>query len=64
MNLVVVDTNVWVSAFLNRKGYPSRVKDAWINGKFEVVMSAALLREISEVAAPSPHQREVRPHRR
>jgi len=28
MRLVVVDTNVWVSAFLNRNGFPARIKDA------------------------------------
>jgi putative PIN family toxin of toxin-antitoxin system len=49
MRLVVIDTNVWVSAFLNRKGFPARIKDAWVNGEFEVVLSSSLLQEISEV---------------
>jgi putative PIN family toxin of toxin-antitoxin system len=49
MRLVVIDTNVWVSAFLNRKGFPARIKDAWVNGEFEVVLSSPLLRELSEV---------------
>ena len=49
MRLVVVDTNVWVSAFLNRKGYPAQVKDAWVDGRFEAVVSVPVLREISEV---------------
>jgi len=49
MRLVVIDTNVWVSAFLNRKGFPARIKDAWVNGQFEVVLSSPLLQEISEV---------------
>ncbi len=49
MRLVVIDTNVWVSAFLNPRGFPARVKDAWINGEFEVVLSSPLLQEISEV---------------
>lgn len=49
MRLVVIDTNVWVSAFLNRKGFPARIKDAWVNGEFEVVLSSPLLQEISEV---------------
>jgi putative PIN family toxin of toxin-antitoxin system len=49
MKLVVIDTNVWVSAFLNRKGFPARIKDAWVNGEFEVVLSSPLLQEISEV---------------
>jgi uncharacterized protein len=49
MRLVVIDTNVWVSAFLNRKGFPARIKDAWVNGEFEVVLSSPLLQEISDV---------------
>jgi putative PIN family toxin of toxin-antitoxin system len=49
MKLVVIDTNVWVSAFLNRKGFPARIKDAWVKGEFEVVLSIPLLEEISEV---------------
>jgi putative PIN family toxin of toxin-antitoxin system len=49
MNLVVIDTNVWVSAFLNRKGFPAQMKDAWVNGEFEIVLSTPLLQEISDV---------------
>ena len=49
MRLVVIDTNVWVSAFLNRTGFPARIKEAWLNGQFEIVSSTPLLREISEV---------------
>lgn len=49
MKLVVIDTNVWVSAFLNRQGFPARIKDAWVNGQFEVVLSSPLLHELSEV---------------
>jgi putative PIN family toxin of toxin-antitoxin system len=49
MRLVVIDTNVWVSALLNREGFPARIKDAWISGEFEVVLSSPLLQEISEV---------------
>ena len=49
MRLVVVDTNVWVSAFLNRNGFPARIKDAWVNGEFEIALSIQLLKEISEV---------------
>ena len=45
----MIDTNVWVSAFLNRKGFPARIKDAWVNGEFEVALSSPLLQEISEV---------------
>ena len=49
MRLVVIDTNVWVSAFLNRRGFPARIKDAWVNGQFEIAISTPLLHEVSEV---------------
>ena len=49
MKLVVVDTNVWISAFLNRTGFPARIKNAWVNGQFEIAISTPLLHEISEV---------------
>lgn len=47
--LVLVDTNIWVSALINPHGYPAKLKDAWLNKKFRVVMSIPLLKEISEV---------------
>lgn len=47
--VVLVDTNVWVSAFINPYGYPAKLKDAWLQGKFDVVVSAALLDEVAEV---------------
>ncbi len=47
--LVLVDTNVWVSAFINRKGYPARVKEKFINHEFDIVISTPLLQELSDV---------------
>jgi uncharacterized protein len=39
----------WVSAFINRNGYPARVKNAWVDGRFEVILSVPLIQEISDV---------------
>lgn len=36
MVVVVLDTNVWVSALLNPHGRPARLKDAWLAGRFQV----------------------------
>jgi predicted nucleic acid-binding protein len=36
----VVDTNVWVSALLNPKGYPALVLEAFRNGTVEDVKPA------------------------
>lgn len=47
--LVLVDTNVWVSALINPYGYPAKLKDAWLDGKFQVVVSLPLLKEIANV---------------
>lgn len=49
--VVLVDTNVWVSALINPHGYPARLKDAWVKGQFQVVVSVPLLDELAEVLA-------------
>jgi len=47
--IVLIDTNVWVSAFINRKGYPARVKEKFLKQEFEVIISTSLLKELSYV---------------
>jgi len=37
-----VDTNVWVSAFLNPHGFPATLLRSWIDGAFQVAISAPL----------------------
>lgn len=49
MPVVLLDTNVWVSAFINPCGFPARLKDAWVAGRFDVVVSVPLLEEIADV---------------
>jgi putative PIN family toxin of toxin-antitoxin system len=49
--VVLVDTNVWVSAFINPHRFPAKLRDAWIAQRFQVVVSASLLDEIAEVLA-------------
>lgn len=46
---VVLDTNVWVSAFLNPKGHPARLIRNWTEGKFTPVISMPLLEELADV---------------
>ena len=46
---VLVDTNVWVSALINPRGYPAKLKEAWARGQFQAVVSVALLDELAEV---------------
>lgn len=46
---VVIDTNVWVSAFLNPDGFPARLILAGKTGNFSIVSSLPLLDELQEV---------------
>jgi uncharacterized protein len=46
---VVVDTNVWVSALLNRQGYPAQVLTALEAEKFDLLVCGPLLDELAEV---------------
>lgn len=47
--VVVIDTNVWVSAFLNPEGFPARLIQAGKTGGFSIVSSLPLLDELQEV---------------
>ena len=45
----VLDTNVLVSAVFRRAGPPDSILQAWYDGDFDVITSAALLREFEGV---------------
>lgn len=45
----VIDTNLWISALLNPSGRPSRILDAFRDGRFVSVTSDALLEELEDV---------------
>lgn len=45
----VIDTNIWVSAFLNPQGHPARLVAAGRAGGLVVVSSPPLLEELMEV---------------
>lgn len=47
----VLDPNVLVSAVLSRAGAPAQLLRAWIGGRFELVISAELLDELTRVLA-------------
>jgi putative PIN family toxin of toxin-antitoxin system len=48
---VVVDTSVWVSAILNPDGFPARVVAAFLEGRFTLIVSEPLLRELATTLA-------------
>ena len=45
----VIDTNIWVSAFLTRHSYPARPTEAFRQGDFEVIVSEPLIQELGAV---------------
>lgn len=44
---VVLDTNVLISAVISASGAPGQILRRWLDGEFEVVVSSALLDELS-----------------
>jgi putative PIN family toxin of toxin-antitoxin system len=57
--VAVIDTNVWVSAFLNPDGYPARMIEAAKNEAFLIVSAPPLLDELQEVLR-RPRIRKIR----
>ena len=47
--VALLDTNVWVSAFVKPTGPPGRVVARWLRADFEVITSLPQLTEIAEV---------------
>ena len=47
---VVLDTNVFLSALISKKGFPDLVYQAWRAGSFQVVTSHEQLEEIKRVS--------------
>jgi putative PIN family toxin of toxin-antitoxin system len=47
--IVVIDANVWISAFLNKVGIPAQVVDACLRGAATIATSRHLLNELERV---------------
>lgn len=56
---VVLDANVLVSAVISAAGPPREIVGAWVDGRFELVASPALLEEVSDVLARPRFRRWV-----
>jgi putative PIN family toxin of toxin-antitoxin system len=48
---VVIDTNIFVSSFLNPKGTPRRIINLWKEGRITLCLCAEILAEYLEVLA-------------
>lgn len=49
MRRVVIDSNVLISARLSPSGAPGRLLAAWLDGRFELIVSPGLLTELTGV---------------
>lgn len=49
MRRVVIDSNVLISARLSPNGTPGRLLAAWLDGRFELIVSPTLLTELAGV---------------
>ena len=47
--VALIDTNVWVSALINPHGFPAKTRDAWLAGRYRIVVSKPLLEELEDV---------------
>lgn len=45
----VIDTNIWVSALLNPFGFPARLRKAFEEGAFQLIISEPLIKEFADV---------------
>jgi putative PIN family toxin of toxin-antitoxin system len=45
----VIDTNIWVSALLNPRGFPALLRKAFAAGAFQPAVSEPMLTELMEV---------------
>ncbi len=49
MYKVVIDTNVFISSLLSRKGAPYQLMAMWRNGRFSLITSPYLVNELTRV---------------
>jgi putative PIN family toxin of toxin-antitoxin system len=47
--VALIDTNVWVSALINPHGFPAKARDAWLAGRYKIVVSKPMLEELEDV---------------
>lgn len=57
---VLLDTNIWISAFINPTGPPARVLEFYTEGHYQLIASQPLLDEIAAVLSRPRIRRAVR----
>lgn len=56
---VVLDPNILVSALISSAGHSQQIVSAWVDGRFQLVVSPVLLAELSDVIMRSKFRRWV-----
>lgn len=57
---VLIDTNIWISGFINPFGVPAQVLRLALDGRYRLVVSQPLLAEIEQVLSRPRVQRQLR----
>ena len=57
----ILDPNVIISALLSRDGTPAQLLRAWLEGRFELVVSPMLLEELERALAYPKLRERIRP---
>lgn len=57
---VVIDANVCVSALISRRGAPAQIIERWLSGRFDVLISPAIVDELLRVTAYDKLQKYAR----
>jgi len=47
--VALIDTNVWVSTLINPHGFPAKARDAWLSGRYKIIISKPSLEELEDV---------------
>jgi hypothetical protein len=55
----VLDVNVLIAAIISPRGSPARLVEAWIEGRFELIVSTLLLAELERALAYPKLRRRV-----
>ncbi len=61
--LVLLDSNVFISALLNANGLPARIVDTWLSGRFRLLTCQHQIDEIREACRNPKFREKLQPHR-
>lgn len=60
--LVVLDSNIFISALISKTGSPHKCYEAWLSGRFDLVSSINQIEEIKRISRYPKLQKSVPKH--